>query len=118
VSLIVYAYRREGDRFSDLDAKPTPPRNQLAGFESWRQSIYGSAAAKKLGLRLLPTLGDGHDIYAEGADLDRLKSEAEMMLANLEGISPEDPEGVRFRLENILEAIRLAKQAGGGVYVG
>ena len=116
MSLIVYAYRREGDKIRDLEEKPTPPRNDLAGFESWRQTIYG--ATRKLGLSLIPTLGDGYDIYAEGADLDLLQSEAETMIANLERIAPSDQEGVRFRIENILEAVRLAKAAGGGVYVG
>jgi hypothetical protein len=147
MSLIVYAYKRDRAtrKMSDLDAKPTPPRNELAGFESWRQSVYGSPTARSLNLVLLVSLGQNQDVYAEGADLDRLKSEVEILLANVNTIAPggKDQQGnqiinafalqggvrvpadhesaIRFRLENILEALRLAKEVtngSGGVYIG
>jgi hypothetical protein len=146
MSLIVYAYKRDPatGEMSDLDNKPTPPHSDLAGFESWRQSVYGSPTARALNLVLLASLGN-RDVYAEGADLDGLKSEVDILLANVSTIAPggKDERGnrimsafalqggvqvpvdhesaIRFRLENILEAVRLAKEVtdgSGGVYIG
>ena len=44
MSLIVYAYKRDPatGEMLDLDVKPTPPRNDLAGFEAWRQMASGA----------------------------------------------------------------------------
>jgi hypothetical protein len=148
MSLLVHAYKRDPatGKILELEAKPTPPRNDLAGFEIWRQTVYGSPAARKLGLKVLASLGANDDVYAEGADLDQLKSETEALLANVSTIASggrdqlgnpivstfalqgdvhvprEDYESaIRFRVENILEAIRLAKEVtdgSGGVYIG
>jgi len=149
MSLTVSAYKRDpmtGD-IADLLVAPTSPRNDLAGFETWRQQVYGSSIAQTLGLTLLASLARNEDVYADGADLDRLKSETDALLENVRAIAPgghdrrgdpltsafvlragvqlpdaEDLEStIRFRLENILEAVRLAKNVtdgGGGVYIG
>lgn len=95
-----------------------PSRNDLAGFESWRRQVYGSPAAQALGLALLPLLAS-QEVYAEGEQLDLLEREVWVMLANTALWPDIDAEGLRFRLLNILEAIRVARETpGAGVYIG
>lgn len=117
MSLIVLASKELPDG-STIDLAPTPPHNDLAGFESTRLSFYGSEYARSLGLVLLPTLAHG-DIYASGDDLAMLEREVRLLLDNL------DPAADRaywsFRLNNILEAVRVAKAVSDGlgiVYIG
>ena len=66
--------------------EPDSPSEELAGFESYRKKLYGSQAAVSLGLRLLPSLAT-QDLYAEGPQLERLRGEAELVLANIGSFS-------------------------------
>ena len=121
MTLMVRPYMRDpvtGEEVS-LGGRMAPPRNELGGFECWRTEVYGSAVAKALGLRLLPSL-TSTDIYAEGEDLDRLRQEAEMLRAHAHQIH-DDPSSIYFRLDNLLEAIGVAMKSGdpsAGVYLG
>lgn len=152
MSLSVQAYRRNPVTNERVYLAPTPPCNDVAGFEVYRRTVYGCLTARQLGLTLLPLLGDGVDIYAEGEDLARLQREVDLLLANVPVIAvdaaapgqrvclglvvvdaPGDDRGaplprnvdaevaIRFRLENILNAIQLAQQQTdgiGGVFLG
>lgn len=92
---------------------------ELAGFENYRQKLYGSATAQSLGLRLLPTLTNS-DLYAEGTDVGRLLAEAELALANIELFVSEagaTAENLRPRFQNIANACRQATSSGGGVVI-
>jgi hypothetical protein len=118
MSLLVNAYTRGPDgRMAIIE---TEDRSlELAGFESYRQQLYGSLAARSLGLQLLPTL-DGSDVYAEGVDVERLRAEAELALANVELFEAEtgaSSESLRARFENIIAAARRAAAVGGGVVI-
>ena len=118
MSLLVNVYTRAPDG-KMVVVDPAEPADELAGFESYRRQLYGSEAARALGLRLLPTL-DGDNLYAEGADLDRLRAEAETALANIERFKAETQataEGLRPRFENIIAATRRAAELGGGVVI-
>lgn len=118
MTLVVHAYRRgpTGEMIL-LDEPPAPPHNDLGGFEAWRTHVWGSPVAQDLGLTLLPTLAET-DVFAEGPDLDRLDRELDLVLAHLSAFAA-DPDSLRFRLENIREAIRLARRVdAGGVYIG
>jgi hypothetical protein len=117
MSLIVLAQKRLPDGSTE-DLIPTPPHNDLAGFESTRLSFYGSERARNLGLVLLPVLAH-QDIHASGADLAILERETRLLLDNLDVAT--DHAYWSFRLNNILEAIRLAKSVTNGVgvvYIG
>ena len=117
MSLIVLAQKILPDGSTE-DLVPTAPHNDLAGFESTRVSFYGSEHARKLGLVLLPMLAQ-QDIHASGADLAILERETRLLLDNLEATT--DHGYWSFRLNNILEAIRLAKSVANGVgqvYIG
>ncbi len=125
MTLTVHARRRNADRgqHNEEDAwlTPTPPHNELAGFESWRASVWGSGVVRRHGLHVLPCLAEG-DLYASGplleelaADISRFQKSLKPIVAELldEGthiVSNADPyETVRFRLANIEEAVRLAR---------
>jgi hypothetical protein len=98
---------------------PEDHSQELAGFETYRQRLYGSRAARALGLQILPTL-DGSDIYAEGPEVERLRAEAELALAHIESFVAEaeaPAESLRPRFENIIAAARRAAGAGGGVVI-
>lgn len=118
MSLLVNVYTRTPDG-EMVFVHPAEHSEELAGFESYRRKLYGSEAARVLGLRLLPKL-DGEDLYVEGADLDRLRAEAEMALANVERFEAETGvtvERLRPRFENIIAATQRAAELDGGVVI-
>jgi len=125
MSLIVYAYRRDPEtgKMLDLEVAPVLPCNELAGFESWRHEVWGASVVRDLGLKLIPSLAN-EDLYAEGSDLDQLDTELERLIENLSTVAATtniDAGSLRFRIDNMREAVRLARQAGngtGGVYIG
>lgn len=124
MSLLVHA-RQRGLKGSSDDwtfIPPAPPYGEFAGFESWRTTVWGSAQAKRLGLRLLPMLAD-RDLYVSGPELEQLETELATLQIALEDFvdklrqagvhvvaSPADSlDTVRVRLANIAEAIRVAR---------
>jgi hypothetical protein len=121
MTLIVHPYRRgPNGEVIRLEAKPSHPHNDLAGFEASRHRLWGAPVMLKLGLELLPSLAE-YDLYVENEQLDQLKAELETILAALPELTSathHDEEFIRFRVGNIAEAIRLARAAGGGVYIG
>lgn len=118
MSLLVNAYTRGPDG-SMMFIEPEDHSRELAGFESYRQKLYGSQAARALGLQLLPTLS-GSDLYAEGDDVERLHAEAELAIANIKSFEDETGatcDSLRPRFENIIAAARQASAVGGGVVI-
>jgi hypothetical protein len=118
MSLLVNAYTRDTDGRMEF-IEPEDHAQELAGFESYRQRLYGSRAARSLGLQLLPTL-DGGDVYVEGEAVEQLRAEAELALANIDLFVAEaeaTAESLRHRFENIIAATRRAASVGGGVVI-
>ena len=116
MTLLVNTFIRTSAGDMDI-VEPDSHADELAGFESYRHTLYGSRAALALGFQLLPKLKT-EDIYAEGVDLERLQTETELALANIELFEDESggsAETLRFRFENILKAVRQARRIGGGV---
>jgi hypothetical protein len=111
MTLSVYASNVSPDG-TTLDLVPTPPHNDLAGFESTRLSFYASEHARSLGLSLLPTLAHAN-IHASGDELELLERDVRLLLDSLDPGA--DREYWSFRLNNILEAIRLAKEVSDGI---
>lgn len=118
MSLLVNVFTRMPDgKLVVID--PAEQSAELAGFESYRQKLYGGQAARALGLCLLPQL-DGGDLYVEGAELEQLRREAEVALANIERFEAETQttaERLRPRFENIIAATHRAAELGGGVVI-
>lgn len=91
--------------------------NELAGTEATRKTFWGSDRLKSLGLNILPGLISA-DIFAEDTELRVLESEIDNLLINLSSIcNDEEFDYWNFRLSNIKEAIRLAKENNGGVCI-
>jgi len=96
-----------------------PEGADLAGFERWRENLYGSTRAVSLGLILLPTLRL-RDIQVAGPDLIKLKKEAECIAEHAALFAPDTgcEEGtIRARAQNIGHACDLAAAHGGMVWI-
>ena len=118
MSLLVNAFRR-GDKGEMIFLDPSDHSQELAGFESFRTTFYGSQTARNFGLRLLPSLAEA-DLYVEGRELASLREEAELVLQNINLFTDEaaaDWEVLDLRIKNILGAIDRARQANGGVVI-
>jgi hypothetical protein len=125
VSLIVSIYRVTASPETEwVDPALPSPRNELFGFETCRQSLWGSDVVRRLGCDLLPTLGDGHDIQAEGGAIDRLEREARLLLDHVSDVAHEvayAADLIAFRLENLLAAIAYVRRmplGSPGNYIG
>ncbi len=92
------------------------------GVEATRNSVWGSQAARALGLTWLPRLAEEAFIEAQDEDLAALEREARLTLARLTEFVFEagEREYVRARLEFLIEACSLARTLGvaGTVCVG
>jgi hypothetical protein len=118
MSLIVCPYKRLADGSVEW-LNVAEHGSELAGFESTRQTFWGSDTTKALGLLLLPMLASA-DIWAEGADLDLLETEIDILCSHLD-LFPDQQEYWQIRLANVRKAVQSAKQlrdGQGGVYIG
>lgn len=114
LSVWTYVYAENGER----KYLETERGKDLAGFESWRNTFYGSDFVKNLNLRKLYSLKEG-DLWVEGKELIELETEVKTFLQNLDKFvkRADDKSGFEFRLQNILDAVKKAKETGGGVVV-
>ena len=117
MSLTVNAYKKTpGGRWETL---PCEHASELAGFESCRRELWGHVSIRDLGATLLPSLIDS-DVDAEGDALDQLQREAEEIIAHAAAIATAtgyEHDYIVQRCENILGAVRRAKEIGGGVVI-
>ena len=99
--------------------------SDLAGFEDWRKTVWGSAVVRSLGARFFPHLADG-DLTVSPDQVADFLAECALIRGNLEAVAPRrDPalrdEGylrqVSARLANIEAAAERARGCGGGVLV-
>ncbi|GAB5533606.1 MAG: hypothetical protein Roseis3KO_53830 [Roseivirga sp.] len=92
----------------------------MFGSETWRQKIWGSKAVRDLECKLLPSL-KGSNIYAEGENLEVLRTELNLLLENIDLISDRlniDKGSLSFRINNALECVTIAqKHKNGGVAI-
>jgi hypothetical protein len=118
MSLSVNVYKRD-ETGEMVIIEPGDASQELAGFEVFRTTFYGGKTAKSLGLRLLPTLAE-RDLYVEWEDLSRLKCEVELVLRNIDLFTNEataDSDVLRFRVQNIRDAIERAQEAHASVVI-
>ncbi|MFD0078142.1 hypothetical protein ACFVIY_37530 [Streptomyces sp. NPDC127166] len=99
--------------------------SDLAGFESWRTSVWGSEAVRSLGASFFPVLAN-EDLTVFPDHVADLLAECAVIRNNLEAVAPSiDPskshaEYVRQisqRLQNIETAAERAQSLGGGVLI-
>ncbi|MEW2630158.1 hypothetical protein AB0903_00460 [Streptomyces sp. NPDC048389] len=99
--------------------------SDLAGFERWRTSVWGSEAVRSLGTRFFPVLADA-DLQVEADQVPAFRRECAVLRQNIEavvaGTDPvrtleEHKRQISERLANIEDAARRAQAAGGGVLI-
>jgi hypothetical protein len=97
----------------------------LAGFESWRTSVWGSEAVRALDLRFFPVLATG-DLTVTPDEVPDFVVETKIFRANLADIAPDGDEHhtrewfldtISQRLANIQIAAGRALGVGGGIRV-
>jgi hypothetical protein len=142
LSVQVFIDREDGER--DLFDPPTDAAGQ-AGYDSWRETVWGSPRTRALGADYLPRLSQG-DLHVPPGEVQAFLSECALLHDNLDKLVPGmdalDPHAaghlvntgaeVRFepcdaaadfrqtvaaRLANIAAAARYALVIGGGVTI-
>ncbi|MFJ4776383.1 hypothetical protein [Streptomyces sp. NPDC088762] len=118
MTLLVHTFVYDADGRHDFLEDPEYG-DTLAGFESTRTRLWGSAVMRDLGSRFFPRL-DGDDLYVEGDEIDDFLAECESIrhhLDNLAGLGGYDTDYVAQRFDNIVAAAVRAKAVGGGIVV-
>ncbi|MFC9684805.1 hypothetical protein [Streptomyces sp. NPDC056948] len=100
-------------------------RDDSAGFESWRTTVWGSEPVRALGARFLPVLADG-DLEVGAESVAEFLGEVALLRDHLDAIAgttqrprglAEHREGLVRRLRNLEVAALHARVIGGGVIV-
>jgi hypothetical protein len=124
VSLNVYVFLFDEDRKMTLVDTPAQ-ESDLAGFESFRTTAWGSDAMRALGARYFPVL-NGADLTVLPEQVADFVRECAMVAANVDGIAPDTDrhhthewyvETVLERLANIRAAAERALEIGGGIVI-
>lgn len=143
LSVEVFTRNAEGEEVT----LETPHSETLAGFESWRRTVWGAERVRALGAVFLPQLATSNELYIEAEQVEQFQRECELLRANLElvaqGVDPRNPRSRYFvavpgrlearepddahaafvqtvsrRLANIEAAARRAVELGAGVVIG
>jgi len=97
-----------------------PVGKTLFGFESFRLTLWGADIMTEIGLKWLPTLRTS-DVILQGDELDSLEREAKTVLLHAREISEKTgawEDIVEDYANNLLEAIQLARQVDGQIWIG
>ncbi|MFD8597534.1 hypothetical protein ACFV1L_21280 [Kitasatospora sp. NPDC059646] len=99
--------------------------SDLAGFESWRTTVWGSETVRALGARFFPQLA-GSDLRVAPENVPEFIDEVLLLQNNIESIAArmDSPKPIdqrtgeiADRLNNIRDAAQRASQIGGGVQI-
>lgn len=93
----------------------------LMGFESYRQTFWGSPFMIDMGLKILPSLAQKAIIFVKDDELDILREEAITIQQNLDFVLKNvhnDEQFVMHRTDNIINAVDIAKKCNGEVSIG
>jgi hypothetical protein len=113
----------ESGKYRVLDV-PAGSSN-LAGFESWRTTVWGSEAARALGARFFPQLAET-DLRVEPGSVPEFIEEVQLLQDNVGAIAARSgstvangdlADTIARRLDHILDAAQRALVVGGGVLI-
>jgi hypothetical protein len=118
LSVEVYYY----DKTSG-EEKPFKDSYGVFGFEVARTQLWGAEIMKQLGLEILPLLEERSELIIEGEELDQLELEANLIIRNVDLILEKTKYGdITSRItnyaENLLRAVKLARECSGYVSIG
>ncbi|MCN9242663.1 hypothetical protein NGF19_17990 [Streptomyces sp. RY43-2] len=114
----------EDDQMRVLDVPASA--SDLAGFESWRTTVWGSDAVRALGARFFPALATGELVTVAPDEVDEFLGECALIRRNLEHVTPAADstqshathvQQISQRLKNIEDAAERAKAVAGGVLI-
>ncbi len=115
LSVNIRIYDESGDE-SQIELKNG---KDLAGVERLRFVLYGSELAEKLGFKILPQLKN-QDLYVKSENLNELENELKTILENIDEFSKtaeSEQEYIKARVQNILDAVQIAKKANGVIVI-
>ncbi|MEV6067190.1 hypothetical protein AB0L82_11610 [Nocardia sp. NPDC052001] len=124
MSLSVYAYVLDENRAWQLLDPPTPG-GELAGFERWRTTVWGSTAVLALGAYYFPVLARG-DLTVLPHAVPEFLDECALLRKHLDAIAAQaddshprevHTERIAARLTHIEAAAARALEVGGGVLI-
>lgn len=96
--------------------------SDAAGFESYRQELWGSVSLAKRGSRFFPKL-NGADLFVFPKELADFTAECQMIDAEAHAIAQEiwgpaaDGENIREYMRRFIDAIRIARERNAGVCI-
>jgi hypothetical protein len=120
MSLSISVHRVDQESGDLAEEIPLSPGGDLAGFESWRSTVYGADEAVRLGLVILPSLRENPEIHIRGDDLKKLKAEADLIATEamiFAGRAACDEGTIRSRAKNISRACDVALSASALVWI-
>jgi len=118
MSLSVHVYLADANG-KMRDVLDTPEgTSDLAGFESWRITVWGSETVRSLGARFFPQLAD-RDLYVPADQLAAFVEECALLRRDVTLIAGQNAaeEQVSFRLGNIEAAAARALDLGACVVI-
>ncbi|MFF2774554.1 hypothetical protein ACFVU3_06565 [Streptomyces sp. NPDC058052] len=118
MSLLVHTFVLAPDGTEELLEDP-PNGRDLAGFESTRVRLWGSAGMRALGTRFFPRL-DGDDLRVLPEEVGDFLAECEAVRPHLPALAEQggyEPHYVAARFDHIVAAAHRAREVGGGVLV-
>ena len=110
MSLLVCTYKIDPKSKNLIFDPLSDNGEELAGFENWRSTVWGSEETINLGAKFLPRLKET-DLYLEKEDLIEFIKECQMLIEHYEDRS------IRFRLNNFIKAANKAILYKGGVLI-
>ena len=116
LSVDVYIADANGTMREVLD---TPEgASDLAGFEAWRTTVWGSQAVRSLGARFFPQLAGG-DLLVAADELPAFIEECGLLRRNLTLVAGQSSteDQLSFRLANIEAAVARALDLGACVVI-
>ncbi|MCT9079746.1 hypothetical protein [Streptomyces fulvoviolaceus] len=99
--------------------------NDSAGFEIWRETVWGSETVRSLGARFMPVLAVSN-LFVEADTVVEFLEEIALLRANLKLIATttrrprelaEHESGIESRLDNIEATALRAQELGAGVLI-
>jgi len=116
MTLSVLTYTRKQDT-GDIVFDEYPKNGEdMAGPETWRNTLWSCDAIKEQGATFLPQLSK-HDLYIEFDNLGVFLIEIEMLILSVNNWGEND-EGILHKLENFKKAVNTAISNKGGVHIG
>ncbi|MGC3862881.1 hypothetical protein ACPSM1_22145 [Micromonospora chersina] len=126
MSLDISVWIPNDDAYAGRDVVADPPGTSTGvGAESFRQELWGSAAARRLGATFLPQLADitvenRGNLQVPPGQLDAFEQECVLLAENVEQLSAAtgyDADRILHYLITMRRAVDRAKAVHGGVVI-